>query len=78
MKKLILIIFLFISFFAFFSICFCLEIPNILFSFQTPSYLIDKNTSLNEFYCDKTKPECKINFNLEGSFTGIYKSSNYV
>lgn len=32
--------------------------------FQNPSYLIDKSVEKNEYYCDSTKGECKVNLNI--------------
>lgn len=54
-----------------------LEIPDIVFEFQNPSYLVDKNLSLTSFVCDNTKDECKVNFDLTPSFTGIFLENNY-
>lgn len=53
-------------------------IPDILLSFQNPSYITDKNPLLTEFTCDITKPDCKVNFDLSTSFTGGFSASDYV
>jgi hypothetical protein len=39
--------------------------------------LIDQNTSLNEFTCDTTHADCKVNFNLESSFGTGYNPADY-
>ncbi len=55
-----------------------LSLPEIILTFQSPSYIILKNWTLNEYYCDNSKNECKINFNLENSFTWNYIKNNYL
>lgn len=45
-------------------------VPDLIFTFQNPSYLIDKDSLLSEFTCDIAKPDCKVNFDLSPSFTG--------
>nr|MDD3720266.1 thermonuclease family protein [Candidatus Gracilibacteria bacterium] len=53
-----------------------INFPEIKISFQNPSYLLDKNSELEEFICDTSKNDCKINFDLNESFSG-FTSSNY-
>ncbi len=43
-------------------------IPDIILSFQSASYLTDKDLILDTYNCDKTKPECKVNFDLSDTF----------
>jgi len=52
-------------------------VPDILFTFQNPSYVTDKNSLLSEFTCDITKSDCKVNFDLSTSFTGGFSVSDY-
>lgn len=54
-----------------------LVIPDIVISFQQPSYIIESETWSWEYFCDKTKTECKINFNLLNSFSWSYNENNY-
>ncbi|MDD2516083.1 MAG: lamin tail domain-containing protein [Candidatus Gracilibacteria bacterium] len=54
-----------------------LAIPDIYFDFQIPSYVDNKDLNLTIFNCDNSKEECKINFNLESSFSGIYREGDY-
>lgn len=51
--------------------------PPVSIAFQNTTYLIDQNTLLNEFTCDITHTDCKINFNLESSFVSGYNPSDY-
>lgn len=53
-----------------------IEIPEIFFDFQSPSYVINSDNLQEIFFCDTTKDECKINFNLEKSFSW-YKESDF-
>ncbi|NDK19361.1 hypothetical protein GW819_00810 [Candidatus Gracilibacteria bacterium] len=53
-------------------------VPDIVFTFQQPTYLTDKNPLLSEFTCDITKSECRVNFDLSLSFTGSFHSSDFV
>ncbi len=55
-----------------------LILPEIILTFQSPSYIILKNWTLNEYYCNNSKDECKINFNLENSFTWNFIKNNYL
>ncbi len=43
-------------------------IPNIIISFQTPSYLTDKDLIQDTYHCDTSKDECKVNFDLRDTF----------
>ncbi|MCK9271939.1 thermonuclease family protein [Candidatus Gracilibacteria bacterium] len=52
-----------------------IEIPEIIIDFQSPSYILE--TGENSYKCDKTKDECKVNFNLENSFSGSFSESDY-
>ncbi|EKD66549.1 MAG: thermonuclease precursor (tnase) (micrococcal nuclease) [uncultured bacterium (gcode 4)] len=51
------------------------EIPEIVVDFQSPSYILENWE--NSYKCDKTEDECKINFNLENSFSGSFSESDY-
>jgi micrococcal nuclease len=51
--------------------------PPITIVFQNTTYLTDQNPLLNEFTCDNTHADCKINFNLESSFGSGYTASDY-
>lgn len=68
----------FFSFVFFSASLFASEVPNIVFNFQQPSYVTDKNPELSEFTCDITKPDCKVNFDLSPSFTGSFVVSDFL
>ena len=51
--------------------------PPVSIAFQNTTYLIDQNPLLNEFTCDTTHTDCKINFNLESSFRAGYNPADY-
>lgn len=51
--------------------------PPISIAFQSTTYLVNQNPLLNEFTCDTTHTDCKINFNLESSFSTGFTSSDY-
>lgn len=53
------------------------DIPDIIVTFQQPSYVFQDDLWSNEYFCDQTKTECKINFLLDNSFTGSFESNNY-
>ncbi len=38
---------------------------NTKINFQSPSYLLDKEKDTNIYYCDNSKTDCKVNFNLQ-------------
>ncbi len=46
-----------------------LETPKILWAFQNPSYLLNKDDILDNYICDKSKNSCKVNLDLRDSFT---------
>ncbi|MCD5382524.1 lamin tail domain-containing protein, partial [Candidatus Gracilibacteria bacterium] len=59
-----------------------LDISSFDFDFQSPSYILNKeDKNQSEFFCDKSKSECKINFNFEKTFEnspdGYSKSKFY-
>lgn len=70
LKKLISIILIYTILFSNFSVSFANEttIPDILITFQNPSYLIDKDQTLDIYHCDTSKTECKVNFDLRDTF----------
>jgi hypothetical protein len=45
-----------------------IEIPDIIFSFQSPTYLLEKDENIDVYNCDSSKEICKINLNLKDSF----------
>ncbi|MDD2486760.1 MAG: lamin tail domain-containing protein [Candidatus Gracilibacteria bacterium] len=49
-------------------------IPEISYVFQSPTYLQQSGTGI--YICDGSKAECKMNLNMENSFSG-YKMSDY-
>lgn len=51
--------------------------PPVSIAFQSVTYLLEENPILNEFTCDTTHTDCKINFNLESSFGTGYRASDY-
>ena len=55
------------------------QIPKIKvnFSFQNPSYVLDKTPWKQEYICDENKDECKINLDLRNSFSGSLKESDF-
>ena len=48
-------------------------IPQIIFSLQSPSYILEAPTG-GTYICDSSKIECKVNFNLEDTFWGYIPS----
>lgn len=51
--------------------------PPVSIAFQSTTYLTDQNPLLDEFTCDITHADCKINFNLESSFSTGFTASDY-
>ncbi len=51
--------------------------PEIIYDFQIPTYLLDKGIKKETYECNKEKDECKVNLNLESSFTWTYQKSDY-
>lgn len=43
-------------------------IPDIIITFQSASYLTDKDTIQDTYHCDLSKDECKVNFDLSDTF----------
>ncbi len=54
-----------------------LILPNIKINFQSPSYLLEKEFEKNEYFCDKSKKDCKVNFDLSESFSW-FTEKNYI
>lgn len=54
-----------------------LTAPPVQFVFQQATYLLDKNPELAEYFCDPSRPDCKVNFDFTSSFTGEYRESEY-
>jgi len=52
------------------------ELPEILYNFQQPSYITE--TSLDRFTCDASRETCRVNLDLRQSFTWALKESNYM
>jgi hypothetical protein len=42
-----------------------IEIPDFKIVFQNPSYVLERNEQRNDYTCDNSKEECKINFTLK-------------
>ncbi|MDD3302146.1 MAG: PKD domain-containing protein, partial [Candidatus Gracilibacteria bacterium] len=53
-----------------------INLPQVLVSFQSPTYLLEKEIDKNEYFCDQSKDECKVNIDLTKSFSG-FVSSDY-
>jgi hypothetical protein len=53
-----------------------LEVPEIIFSLQRPSY-ISQSGFTDIYICDDTRDECKVNFDLRDSFSGTFPEKNY-
>lgn len=53
------------------------KITNVSFEFQRPSYTTNSEESLEEYFCDKSKDECKINFNFEKTFEWFSESDYF-
>jgi len=53
-----------------------INLPQVLISFQSPTYLLEKEIDKNEYFCDQSKDECKVNMDLTKSFSW-FVSSNY-
>lgn len=49
----------------------------LIYSFQNPSYILDKQNISDEYICDNSKNECKINLDLRNSFTWSFKENDY-
>ncbi len=47
------------------------------FSFQNPSYILEKNKIKEKYICDNSKKNCKINLDLRNSFTWNFKEKDY-
>lgn len=45
-------------------------IPDVFVTLQSPSYVLDPADGKQIYYCDDSKPECKINFDLSQTFWG--------
>jgi hypothetical protein len=48
------------------------------FTLQSPSYLLEKETNLSVYNCDKTKEECKVNFDFSPTFTESFKATSAI
>ncbi len=51
--------------------------PPVSIAFQSTTYLTNQDPLLNEFTCDTTHTDCKINFDLTSSFGTGYNPSDY-
>ena len=54
------------------------ETPDIIWSFQNPSYILNSDLILEKYLCDNSKNECKINLDLRDSFTWSFKESDFL
>ena len=50
---------------------------NLKFSFQNPSYILEKEKILEKYICDNSKDKCKINLDLRGSFSWRFNEKDY-
>ncbi|MDD2870881.1 MAG: thermonuclease family protein [Candidatus Gracilibacteria bacterium] len=53
-------------------------LPEIEYSFQVPTYLLEKEEIVDVYNCDTSKEECKINLDLRNSFVGDFSESDYL
>lgn len=51
--------------------------PAPVFVFQSTTYLLDQNPALNDFTCDATHTDCKVNFDLTSSFSPAFPASEF-
>ena len=54
-----------------------IEIPDVIFSFQSPTYLLEKDKNIDLYNCDRSREVCKINLDLRGSFTWEFNKNDY-
>ncbi|MBT3853602.1 hypothetical protein HOF65_06640 [bacterium] len=54
-----------------------IEIPDVIFSFQSPTYLLEKDKNIDLYNCDRSREVCKINLDLRGSFTREFNENDY-
>lgn len=55
-----------------------INLPEIKYSFQTPTYLLEKEDNETKIYnCDRSREQCKINLDLRNTFFWEYSESNY-
>lgn len=52
--------------------------PNFNIEFQVPSYLLNKEENTEIYYCDNSKWDCKINFNLTDEPSKTLSSSKFI
>jgi hypothetical protein len=50
---------------------------NLKFSFQNPSYILEKEKILEKYICNNSKNECKINLDLRDSFSWSFNEKDY-
>ena len=50
------------------------EIKN---TFQSPTYLLDKDEQKGEYICDETQKDCKVNFDFRASFDETFKAKDF-
>ena len=73
-KKGVILLFLNI---LFLNHAFCDDKIKINISFQQPSYILEKENFSDTINCDKTKGECKINFDYRTSFSWSFKEKDF-
>jgi len=54
-----------------------IKIPEVVFSFQSATYLLEKEKILETYICDSSKEACKINLDFRNSFIWDFKESDY-
>ena len=45
------------------------SIPSVQYTFQSPSYITNKQDKTTLYYCDKNREECRVNLDFRASFT---------
>lgn len=54
-----------------------IEVPDIIYNFQSPTYLLEKKDIVNTYNCENREEKCKINLDLRESFSSKYSENNY-
>ncbi|MFK7779972.1 MAG: thermonuclease family protein [Candidatus Gracilibacteria bacterium] len=53
------------------------EVPDVIFSFQRATYLLEKEKISPSYTCDTSKEACKINLDFRNSFTGDFSENDF-
>ena len=54
-----------------------INIPDIIFSFQSPTYLIEKDSIVSTYNCDSSKDWCKVNLDFRNSFEWEFSENDF-